>query len=75
MTLTKPWTMALQDDRDAPWPVLSAEEETAAMVAGVHVGLADVEAGRTTLLEDYKAEVQARRRLRDAHVASVEGAV
>ena len=62
----------LRDLEDVPWPTLSAGEETAAMIVGVRAGLADVEAGRTMLLEDYKAEVQARRRLRDAHKASAQ---
>ena len=46
---------------------LPMAEETAAMIAGVRAGLADVEAGRTITLEDYKAEVQAQRHVRDAH--------
>ncbi len=66
----------VENFEDVPWPVLSAAEETDAMIAGVRAGLADVEAGRTMTLEDYKAEVQARRRARDSQklVAQAETA-
>ena len=62
----------LLDYEDVAWPVLSPAEERAAMIAGVRAGLADVEAGRTMALEDYKAEVQARRRVRDSRKSPAE---
>ena len=54
------------DSEDVAWPVLTAAEERDAMIAGVQAGLADVEAGRTMPLEDYKTQVLAMRHMRDA---------
>lgn len=65
----------LQDFEDVPWPVLSAAEEKEAMIVGVRAGLADVEAGRTVTLEEYKAEVQERRRARDVRKSSAQAEV
>ena len=64
-------TMTLADEdtlgyEDMTMPLLSPAEERAATAAGVRAGLADVEAGRTMPLEDYKTQVLAMRHMRDA---------